>query len=129
MTEVIEMMGEVAKRRQVSLRNLFGSVEAGNAALTMFNSLGLEGMIDSLEDPSGSTEIAAMKMMDTIGFRIEKLKRVVMNTFIRIGDVIRPVMEDVLRFLESRMDKLRSYDWDLLKRNFTKVGIYKSSSK
>lgn len=118
MTEVIEMMGEVAKRRQVSLRNLFGSVEAGNAALTMFNSLGLEGMIDSLEDPSGSTEIAAMKMMDTIGFRIEKLKRVVMNTFIRIGDVIRPVMEDVLKFLESRMDRLRNYNWDLLKRNF-----------
>jgi hypothetical protein len=57
-------------------------------------------------------------MMDTIGFRMEKLKRVFMNTFIRIGDVIRPAMEDVISFLESKMLKLALFDWDLLKRNF-----------
>lgn len=118
MTQVIEMLGQVAKRRQVSLRNLFGSVEAGNAALTLFNSQGFEGMVGSLEDPAGSTEVAALKMMDTIAFRMERLKRVVMNTFIKIGDVIRPVMEDVIRFLEVRMTELAMFDWDLLKRNF-----------
>jgi len=118
MTQVIEMLGQVAKRRQVSLRNLFGSVEAGNAALTLFNSQGFEGMVGSLEDPAGSTEVAALKMMDTIAFRMERLKRVVMNTFIKIGDVIRPVMEDVIRFLETRMMGLALFDWDLLKRNF-----------
>jgi len=121
-TEVIAMIGDVAKRRGTDLRNLFGSVEAGNAAINLFNSQSVQGMIQELDEDSGAAAGAMSKaftvMADTLSFKFARLQRTFMNLFIKIGDVIKPVLKDITSELTRVITNLSNLDWDGMKRGF-----------
>ena len=118
LVDVVRLLGDYAKSRQVSLRNLFGSVEAGNAALTLAKSDSFIGMVDALEDPSGAQAQATAKMQERLGYRMARITRTSMNNFIKLGQVMKPVFVDILDFLEQGMNKVRDYDWAKLGRQF-----------
>jgi len=118
LVDVVKMLGDYAKSRQISMRNLFGSVEAGNAALTLAKSTNFVGMVEALEDPSGSQAQATAKMMDTLGFRFARITRTSMNNFIKLGEVLKPVFKDILDFMEQGMQRMRNFDWQGLGQRF-----------
>lgn len=122
LTEVIKILGDTAKRRRTDLRNLFSSVEAGNAALTLYNSENFQGMMDTLEnDSTGSMDLAFQKMANTMQFRFDRILRTTMNGFIRLGDVMKPMFDDILTYFEGIAEKIENYDWGQLSRKFNVV--------
>ena len=118
LVDVVKMLGDYAKSRQISMRNLFGSVEAGNAALTLAKSTNFVGMVEALEDPSGAQAQATAKMMDTLGFRFARITRTSMNNFIKLGEVLKPVFKDILDYMEKGMQKMRDFKWESLGQRF-----------
>jgi TP901 family phage tail tape measure protein len=118
LVDVVKLLGDYAQSRQISLRNLFGSVEAGNAALTLAKSTNFVGMVDALEDPTGAQAQATAKMADRLGFRFARITRTSMNNFIKLGQVLKPVFEDILTYMEKGMEKMRNFDWQGLGQRF-----------
>ena len=122
LTEVIAMIGDVAKMRGTDLRNLFGSVEAGNAAIGLFNSQSVKGMISELDEDSGAAAGSMSKafevMANTLSFKFAKLQRTIMNLFIRVGDVIKPVLKDIISELSRVVNNISNLNWDKLRSNF-----------
>ena len=119
LTEVIHIMGEVARKRRTDLRNLFGSVEAGNAALTLYNSKAYKGMVKALqEDADGAMSVAFKKIMGSQEKRLDRVKEAFMSVFTRLGEVIKPMIDDILTYFEGVADQIRNYKWSKLADNF-----------
>lgn len=124
MNQIVAIMSRVARQRGTDIRNLFGSVEAGNAAIALATSRQFEGMLDALDEKtgaaSGSMMNAFLKIADTISFKFGRIVRVVMNTFIRLGDVIKPAIDDIIIQLEKLKDGIMGIPWDEMAANFRK---------
>lgn len=124
MNQIVAIMSRVARQRGTDIRNLFGSVEAGNAAIALATSRQFEGMLDQLDEKtgaaSGSMMNAFVKIADTISFKFGRIVRVVMNTFIRLGDVIKPAIDDIIIQLEKLKDGIMGIPWDQMAANFRK---------
>lgn len=121
-TEVIAMIGNVAKSRGTDLRNLFGSVEAGNAAINLFTSRSVQGMIDALDEDTGAAagamSDAFKKIADTVSFKFGQVTRSIMNTAVKLGMVLKPALMDVLSIAKVVGDKLTNLDWKSISRTF-----------
>mgnify|MGYP000913326091 CR=1 FL=1 len=121
-TEVIAMIGNVAKSRGTDLRNLFGSVEAGNAAINLFTSRSVQGMIDALDETSGasagSMSTAFNVMANTVSFQFSRMVRSFMNAFSRLGEVIKPALLDVINLLQRIGQRVSNLPWDEMSRAF-----------
>jgi TP901 family phage tail tape measure protein len=122
MVEIVKILGDVAKSKRTDLRNLFSSVEAGNAALTLFNSTAYEGMVESIENSSkGAMSKAFEKMESTLQYRFNRIMRAGMNVFIRLGEVIKPMLDDLYEYFEGVAEKIKSIKWDELEASFNVV--------
>lgn len=91
--DVLVMLEKEAKKSGVSLADMFGSAEAGKAALVLatdsgeaFNSL-LEDMGNSL----GATDAAFEKVNNTTGNKLKQSLNEVKNSAINMGDTLAPV--------------------------------------
>lgn len=122
LVDVIKIMAQVAERRKVSIRNLFGSVEAGNAAITLSNSKKFMNMVDTIEHGSGGMMgLAFDKMASSQKIRIDKIARTFMNSFIKVGEVIRPMIDDIITYFEGRAKAIQEFDWEGLATKFKDV--------
>jgi len=122
MVEIVKILGDVARAKGTDLRNLFSSVEAGNAALTLFNSRSYAGMVDSIEGSSaGAMSKAFEKMEGTLQYRFNKIMRTAMNVFIRLGDVIKPALDDIYEYFEEVAEKIKGIKWNEIEENFNVV--------
>jgi TP901 family phage tail tape measure protein len=120
--DIIKIMGDVAKKKRTDLRNLFSSVEAGNAALSLYNSVSFEGM-DATQKAGaeGAMEQAYLKIFNSMDNRINRIKESFFNTFKRLGEALRPVFDDILEYFEGVAKEIRDYDWSKLADNFNIV--------
>jgi TP901 family phage tail tape measure protein len=116
--DVIQLIGKYAKANKMSIRNVFGSVEAGNAAVNLAKSLKLTGMIDAIEfDSAGMTDKAAEKVMGTQAARVGNIINTIANIPKRLGEIMKPMTDDIISYIEGKMEELREFDWaDLAKR-------------
>lgn len=109
MTDIIDMMGKVARKRGTDIRNLFGSVEAGNAAISLYNSLSFKNMVGELDEESnataGETNKAFQKIFNTISVQWDILTTKLFNVFKRLGRVIKPVIVDIVKFFNTQFDE------------------------
>ena len=122
LVDVIQIMAKVAEKRKVSIRNLFGSVEAGNAATTLANSKKFANMVAEIEEGSGGMMGRAFdKMSSSQKIRIDKIARTFMNSFIKVGEVIRPMIDDIITYFEGRAKALQEFDWEGLATKFKDV--------
>lgn len=92
--DVLGMLDEYAKANDLSLKDMFGSMNAGSAALTLLSD-GVEGYNAMLKEMDGATGKTAenAKIMEDGWFKINKAMTQVKNTLIDVGAVLAPYIE------------------------------------
>lgn len=90
--EVLDILEQSAKQSGQNLADMFGSAEAGKAALTLMAD-GVDGFNESVAgmlDSTGAAEAAFAKMSDTVQTKINKSKEALRNLSIVLGDTFLP---------------------------------------
>ncbi len=90
--DVLNSMDEYAKKNNKSLSDMFGSAEAGKAALLLSENGGKDfnNMLKQMNDSSGATEKAFKKMSSTTQYSLTAALNQGKNALIGFGDVIAP---------------------------------------
>lgn len=97
LSEVLNILQEDAAKGGKSLADVFGSAEAGKAAVTLLSD-GVEGFNEQVEnmlaasDGIGATQAAFEKMEDTTAARMEKAKNSIANLGVVLGQQLLPVV-------------------------------------
>jgi TP901 family phage tail tape measure protein len=92
--EVLEMLSEYADQSGMTLKDMFGSVEAGTAALTLMKD-GVSGYNEELtlmNQSSGATS-EALEKLQTPAERMQKAMNRLKNALIEIGEKALPFIE------------------------------------
>lgn len=92
--EVLGMLEEYADKNNLSLKDMFGSMNAGSAAVTLLGDgvKGYNSMLAEMDNATGKTAENAAKMEDG-WFKIERAMTQVKNTLIEVGGTIAPYVE------------------------------------
>ncbi|WP_052085724.1 phage tail tape measure protein [Clostridium sp. HMP27] len=107
--DALKLMEEYAKKSNVGINDLFGSVEAGNAALSLTGQ-GTEMFTNSLkemENAAGATDTAYQTMDKGIGRTIEKIKANFEVFKIELGSKFLPVIANVTDFIIKIMPEVQ----------------------
>lgn len=111
--EVLASCKEYADENGVSLNELFGSAEAGKAALAIAGD-GIEGFtsnLDAMNDSAGATD-EAFEKMQTDSWDINKAINEVKNVMIDLGstivDTLRPAIEGFVNGVKGFTDWFKS---------------------
>lgn len=90
--DVLNSMDKYAKKNKKSLSDMFGSAEAGKAALLLSENGGKDfnNMLKQMNDSSGATEKAFKKMSSTTQYSLTSALNRGKNALIGFGDVIAP---------------------------------------
>lgn len=118
--EVLGMVDEYAKKNNLTLKDMFGSMNAGSAAVTLLSD-GVEGFNKSLADMDGATGKTAQnaKTMEDGWLKIQKATTQVKNALIDAGAVIAPYIEMGAEKVSMLVQKFNSLD-DTTKMNIMK---------
>lgn len=94
-TEILHMLSEEAEKDDKTLKDMFGSVEAGSAALVLAKGDGEEynEMLNGMEKSIGATQAAFEKMDATPAERMAGALNKMKNAGIRMGELLIPVVE------------------------------------
>lgn len=96
--EVVQLLSEEAKRTGLSLGDMFGSVEAGKAAMVIAKG-GVEeftGILNEMQNSTGLTETAFKTMQETTETALEKMKNNLKNAAISFFDKFKKPLKDGL---------------------------------
>ncbi|ELC8415318.1 phage tail tape measure protein [Clostridium perfringens] len=101
--DVLNSMDEYAKKNKKSLSDMFGSAEAGKAALLLSENGGKDfnNMLKQMNDSSGATEKAFKKMSSTTQYSLTAALNQWKNALIGFGDVIAPFVSLVAQGLSK----------------------------
>ena len=92
--DVLEMLNNSAKANNLTLKDLFGSAEAGKAAMTILGE-GADAFNESVEDmknSAGATDEAFNKVTNTVDERFNKAINKAKNYVIGLYDNIKPII-------------------------------------
>jgi TP901 family phage tail tape measure protein len=94
----LAIMDQYAKDNNQSINDLFGSVEAGNAALQLSgeNAQSYADNLREMQGAAGATDEAFEKMEQGVGRQMERLKAEFEAAKIEIGNKFLPMITDVL---------------------------------
>ena len=83
-----------AEESELTLADMFGSVEAGGAALILAKEGGdkFNDTLAALEAGAGSTGAAFQEMEDTLSFRLDRIKAELSVAALNIGETIAPAL-------------------------------------
>lgn len=110
MQEAMALMEQAAEENDTSVANMFGSIEAGQAALALTGD-GADTFAENLEgmnNSAGATEDAYNEMDDTLSRSFDKIKASGETMMIAIGEELRPVVADFANFIADNMPKIKS---------------------
>ena len=87
-------MQAFAEDNDKALGDMFGSVEAGGAALILAKDEGAKfnETLTDLQDGAGSTDTAFAEMEDSVGFRMEQMKANLTLAALTIGETMAPAL-------------------------------------
>lgn len=103
LTDVLSILDEEAYASGTSIKNMFGSAEAGTAAAVLWdNATQLNSAIDSMRSSADATEEAFLKL-DTTSNQMNISMNKVKNSGIELGE---SVMETVAPMLETLAEKI-----------------------
>lgn len=110
--EVLSDLVGYADANDLALSDLFGSVEAGKAAMVLATNGGQDfnAMLSEMEGAAGSTDAALEKIENTTGEKLKKSFNKLMNAGIKFGDVLAPVIADVADIVSDLADSLSGMD-------------------
>lgn len=105
MQDVLKLLSESANESDQTLSDMFGSIEAGNAALTLFKDGGEEvtELMREMQEQSGATEEAYKIVSNSFSEASEKLKTRIDNVKIAIGEKFLPVLTDLVNKISDKV--------------------------
>ena len=92
LADVLNILQTEAQKGGKTLSDMFGSAEAGKAALTLMAN-GVDGFnseVSAMVDSTGAAQAAYEKMMNTTAAKVEKAKVALSNLAIVLGDTFLP---------------------------------------
>lgn len=109
--DILAGMEEYAKKNKLSLNDMFGSAEAGKAALILAANGGddFNAMLKDMGDTAGATDEAFSKVSDTTAEKFTKALNKAKNAFMKLGNIILPYISkflDVITVLVDKFDTL-----------------------
>lgn len=109
--EVIQVLQEEAEKSGKSLNDMFGSAEAGKAAVSLLSG-GVEGFneqVSGMIDSVGATEEAFAKMDDTTEAKMQKAKNSIANLSIVLGQNLLPIVGNVAEKVAAVVIKVSEF--------------------
>lgn len=89
--DVLKIMDDYAKANGQSMPTMFGSIEAGKAAMTIAGDVGtFNDFLGQMENSAGATKEAFDKMNNTDSAEIQKTMAEITNAGIKIASVVAP---------------------------------------
>ena len=120
--DALALLGEHADDSGVQIQDLFGSVEAGSAALSLSGSDSFVSNIEEMGDSAGATEKAFDQMDRGLSASFDKIKARAAVLSISIGERLAPVVA----FLLEGSEKLGAYLSQTLAPIFAEIGDFLS---
>lgn len=111
LADVLNILQSEADKSGKTLADMFGSAEAGKAALTLMAN-GVEGFNDEVSamvDSTGAAQAAYEKMMDTTEEKIKKAKTALSNLGIVLGDTFLPYVTTAAEKLSDLVTKFSAW--------------------
>ena len=109
--DALKIMEKQAKSTNTGLSNLFGSIEAGQAALglTGESSARFTADLEHMANAAGATEAAFEKINETPAMRIKKIQAAFSTLTLEIGRALLPTAEKLIETVEKNLPKITSY--------------------
>ncbi len=109
-SDILNMLNKHAQDNNKSLKDLFGSVEAGSAALILASGDGAEfnDMLRLMEESAGATQSAFDKMDATPAERMKGAWNKVKNAGIELGESLVPLFEKTADIINNLVDEFNS---------------------
>ncbi|WP_288868811.1 phage tail tape measure protein [uncultured Parvimonas sp.] len=111
-SEILNMLSQYAQKNGKTLKDMFGSVEAGSAALVLANQEGKEynEILAEMEKSAGATQQAFDKIDATPAERWARALNRFKNKSIELGSKMLPVFEKIMGKVEKVIDWFSSLD-------------------
>lgn len=115
--DILKMLEKYAKENNVTLKDMFGSTEAGSAALVLAknSSKDFVEMLDTMNNSIGSTDEAFGKVSSTSGEKFKRSLNTIKNTGIELGDTLAPIISAIGDGLGNITNVLRGLDENQVK--------------
>lgn len=115
--DVLVMLEKEAKKSGVSLAGMFGSAEAGKAALVLATDSGeaFNSLLEDMENSLGATDTAFEKVNNTTGNKLKQSLNEVKNSAINMGDTLAPITSMVAEGFSKITGMLSSLSSEQLK--------------
>lgn len=106
--DVLNTLSDYAASSGKTLKDMFGSVEAGTAALSLVSDGGADfvNILDQMQNSAGATEKAYETMANTIEERFNKLKNKFTLQFTEIGEKLLPQIEKFADYIDDHFDEI-----------------------
>ena len=127
MQEALQLLSDEAADSGISISDMFGSVEAGQAVLglTGDNADDFAANLEAMGDSAGATEEAYGTMTEGIRFKLDKLKAWFATAVVEIGSKVAEIAGPVLDFVGKLADAFSNGGiqgaLDMLSRKFDKL--------
>ena len=122
--EVLNLLNDYAIANDLSLKDMFGSMNAGSAALTLLSD-GVEGFNSRLEDMDNATGKTAenAETMETGWIKVQKATTQMTNALIEFGAMVAPTVEKVADKISELVDWFNGLD-DSTKEMIGKAALF-----
>lgn len=106
--EALNILKAHAEESGQKLSDMFGSVEAGAAALTLVKDGGADfnNILNQMQNSAGATEKAYNTMANTTEERFNKLKNNLMIAVEETGEKLLPVIEDFFEYIDENSEEI-----------------------
>lgn len=110
--EVLQILQGHAEDSGIKMGDLFGSMEAGSAAMVLAGGEGKEftEILGSMSTSAGATEEAFIKMENTTGEKMGKALNRLKNAGAEIGDKVLPYVADAAEWIGKMVEKFSAID-------------------
>jgi len=108
--DALKLLEQYANDSNIRISDLFGSVEAGNAALQLTGK-GTESFsnaLDEMANSAGATEMAYQQMDDTLARSWDRIKAYFEVMMINLGEKLAPSLKNLAEWLESNMPQIEA---------------------
>ena len=113
--DVLNILSEHASNSGQKLSDLFGSMEAGSAALTIVKDGGKDfnNILNQMQNSAGATQAAYEKMTSTVDAKLSKLGNSFMVTFSEAGEKALPVIDEFIQYVDNNSDEIETIILDI----------------
>ena len=107
--EALVLMEEAARKNDTTVGNMFGSVEAGQAALALTgeSTKKFKEDLDAANDSAGATEEAYKTMNKSLSRSFDKIQASVKVLWIEIGEKLEPIVADFANWIKDNMPQIK----------------------